>query len=216
MMNFEQVRFNFQHQLRTLGVLDEQVLELISKVKREDFVPHKYLELAFSEVEIPLPGGQKMLCPQLEGQLIQQLNLKRHDKVLEIGAGSGYVTALLAKKVEQVYAIECNEENFSFASHNLEKVGFRNIQLILGNGLMGLVSRAPFDKIFVGGGVIEIPLNLKSQLKIGGILVAIVGKLPLMRATVIKRISDKQYEQKILFETVVPYLEGSIVPKFKF
>lgn len=216
-MSFNEARTNMiKQQIRTVGVLDEEILELLSQVRREEFVLPQYKQLAFSELEINLPGGQKMLSPQLEAQLLQELHLNHTDKVLEVGTGSGYVTALLAKKANMVYSIECSEENFNFARQNLEKAAIRNIKLTLNNGLNGLASQAPFDKIFIGGGIIEIPQAIKNQLKIGGILVGIVGKIPAMHAVVIKRSSENTYEERFLFETIVPYLEGEELHKFKF
>jgi protein-L-isoaspartate(D-aspartate) O-methyltransferase len=206
-MNFDQARFNMvEQQIRPWNVFDSAVLYLFMTVKREDFVVDKYKEIALSDLEIPLPSGQKMLSPCEEARLIQELNVVNTDKVLEIGTGSGYVTALLAKLADFVYSIEIDEENKKFANKNLAVESCYNATLYLGNGLSGLQSMAPFDKIFVGGGVIEIPLALKEQLKIGGKLVGFVGASPVMHAVVVVRNSIDGYIETKLFETDVEYL----------
>lgn len=216
-MNFEQARFNLvEQQIRPWNVFDENILDLISQIKRENFVTAQYRDLALSDIEIPLPGEQKMLCPKIEARLLQGLNLTKKDKVLEIGTGSGYVTALLAKLADFVYSIEINATNKKFAGHNLTKAGIKNVSIIEGDGINGLPPKAPFDKIYVGGSLPEINDNLKDQLKVGGRLVGIIGKTPVMHAVVLEKTSENEFKQTQLFETVVDELINLNLKDFKF
>jgi protein-L-isoaspartate(D-aspartate) O-methyltransferase len=216
-MNIEQARFNMvEQQIRTCGVLDNVVLNLLSNMKRETFVKPDHKNIAFSDLEIPLPGGQKMLCPKVEARLVQELHLKPNDKVLEIGTGSGYVTALLAKLAEFVYSIEIDELNKDFAIGNLTQNGITNISIITANGIHGLPSKAPYDKIFIGGGLVIINDTIKQQLKIGGKLVGFIGVTPVMHAILIERLSEHEYIETQLFETDVDYLVSENTSHFKF
>lgn len=203
-MDFTTARFNMvEQQIRPWNMFDERVLELLSTIKREDFVQEQYRNLALSDIEIPLPGGQKMLFPRMEARLLQELALRKRDKVLEIGTGSGYVTALLAKMSDFVYSLEINSQNKQFALENLIKLGIKNISLIEADGINGYAAKAPFDKIFVGGNVSTISPSLKNQLKVGGRLVAIIGEAPIMQAILIEKISENEFKQTTLFETCV-------------
>lgn len=161
-MDFTTARFNMvEQQIRPWNMFDEHVLELLSTIKREDFVQEQYRNLALSDIEIPLPGAQKMLFPRMEARLLQELVLRKRDKVLEIGTGSGYVTALLAKMSDFVYSLEINSQNKQFALENLIKLGIKNISLIEADGINGYAAKAPFDKIFIGGNVSTISQALK-------------------------------------------------------
>ena len=157
-----------------------------------------------------------MLAPKMEARLIQALTLQKTDKVLEIGTGSGYVTALLAKLSDFVYSIEIDPLNKQLAVANLTRLGCKNINLIEGDGLNGLASKAPFDKILVGGAVTSINSKLKEQLKVGGKLVAIVGSAPILQALVIEKMSLLEYKDTTLFETYVDYLVSAAPTDFKF
>jgi protein-L-isoaspartate(D-aspartate) O-methyltransferase len=185
-------------------------------LKRENFVPEAYKSIALSDVEIPLPGSGKMLFPRVEARLLQELNLSKHDKVLEIGAGSGYVTAILAKLSGFVHSIERDETNKKLAMNNLTENGITNVSLSSGNGIDGMPAKAPFDKIFIGGALVEISDSLKKQLKVGGKLVGFIGREPIMHAIVIDKISEIEFKQRQLFETNVEYLVGEQVEKFNF
>ncbi len=216
-MNFEQARFNMvEQQIRTWNVLDTKVLGLLMKIKREDFVSAEYRNIALADSEIPLPGGQKMLCPRLEARLVQELCLDKKDKVLEIGTGSGYLTALLAKLTDFVYTVELNTINKQFALDNLTKCGIKNVSVLGVDGIHGLANKAPFDKICIGGSIETIPEDLKQQLKIGGLLIAICGREPIMQAVLIKKIAENQYKETKLFETWVEPLLNHTAPQFKF
>ena len=216
-MDFELARFNMvEQQVRPWNVFDERVLALLGQVKRENFVAEQYRPLALSDIEIPLPGQQNMLFPRIEARLLQELKLNKKDKVLEIGTGSGYVTALLAKLADFVYSLEINSENKQFAIDNLTAVGAKNISVIEADGSAGFASKAPFDKIFVGGSLKQISAQLTGQLKIGGRLVAVVGSSPIMHAILIERLADKDYKQTTLFETWLAELVSPSQDNFKF
>ncbi|MBP9742162.1 MAG: protein-L-isoaspartate O-methyltransferase [Burkholderiales bacterium] len=208
-MDNEQARFNMvEQQIRPCDVNNKEILALFRNIGREKFVPNKYKELAFSDLEIPLPGGQSMLNPRLEALLLQNLSIFRTDKVLEIGTGSGYVTALLARMADFVYSIEINEQNKQLAAQNLTYAGINNVSLIAGDGINGLAGRAPFDRILIGGGMHHIPQQLKSQLRIGGKLIGVFGKRPLLDTILITRNGENEYDEKKLFETNIDYLVG--------
>lgn len=216
-MNFEQARFNMvEQQIRPWNMFDETVLGLLGKIKREEFTLPQYRNLALADVEIPLPGQQKMLCPRIEARLLQELHLTKTDKVLEIGTGSGYVTAILAKLTDFVYSLEINNQNKQFALKNLSQAGIKNVSLQEADGIQGLENKAPFDKIFVGGSLYTLTDRLKSQLKIGGRLVGIIGTSPIMHASVIVRTSATEYKQTQLFETYVTELISPTFAAFKF
>ena len=216
-MDFEVARFNMvEQQVRPWNVFDQRVLSLLGQIKRENFVSSQYRNLALADIEIPLPGEQKMLFPRIEARLLQELKLNKKDKVLEIGTGSGYVTALLAKLADFVYSLEINNVNKQFAVSNLTAAGIKNASIIAADGINGLSAKAPFDKIFVGGSLKTINDNLKHQLKIGGSLVAVVGEYPIMHAIVIEKISDTEYKQTQLFETLIDGLVSPSHDGFKF
>lgn len=216
-MNFEQARFNMvEQQVRPWNVFDENVLAMLTNVKREEFVSPEYKAIAFSDVEIPLPGGQKMLFPRVEARMLQELNLSKKDKVLEIGTGSGYVTAMLGKLTDFVYSIEINAKNKEFAVSNLTKAGIKNVSIIEGDGLNGLAAKAPFDKILVGGSLPVIPQMLKQQLKVGGHMVAVIGTKPAMHAVHITRVAENEFIEKQIFETIIDELTGAHQNQFKF
>lgn len=216
-MNFELARFNMvEQQIRPWSVFDEKVLNLLGSVKREDFTQPQYATLALSDIEIPLPGEQKMLFPRIEARLLQELKLNKSDKVLEIGTGSGYVTALLAKLTDFVYSIEINAENKQFAVNNLMKAGIKNVSIIEADGLFGMIAKAPYDKIFIGGAVKAIPETIKQQLAIGGSLVAVIGNAPIMEATLVRRVTETKFEEITLFETQLDHLISLSDNKFIF
>jgi protein-L-isoaspartate(D-aspartate) O-methyltransferase len=217
-MNIEQARFNMiEQQIRPWEVLDQDVLNLLSIVKREQFVPEVYTEIAFADLEIPLPNGQHMLAPRVEARVLQELTVKKHENVLEIGAGSGYMAALLAHRAQQVLTVEIDPELAEFARANLSKNGIVNAEVALGDGARGWAAGAPYDVICVSGGLPVVPQELLEQLKIGGRLAAFVGTAPVMEAQIITRIDDKQYRIASVFETYVEPLQNALQPpRFRF
>ena len=208
-MNIEQARFNMiEQQIRPWDVLDAGVLSLLAVVKREDFVPEACRTLAFTDTELPLPGGQKMLAPRVEARLLQELKVARHEKVLEIGTGSGFMAALLGHKVQRVFTLEINPELAALATANLRRSGVMNVTVRAQDGAKGLSAEAPFDVILLSGSVAEVPAVLLNQLKIGGRLAAIVGDEPMMRAQLTTRVGDHEFRTTNLFDTVAPRLSG--------
>lgn len=209
-MNIEQARFNMiEQQIRPWDVLDPKVLTLLSKVKREDFVPAAYRDLAFADLEIPLGEGQVMLPPRVEARLLQELGIKKTDRVLEIGAGSGYMAALLAASAEHVTTLEIRPSLAALARENLQRSGVDNVTVEVANGLSGWSQRAPFDAILVSGALPEVPAALLKQLRVGGRLAVIVGEAPVMEAQLITCSADGVFNTINVFETVMPSLDGA-------
>ncbi|KVA73697.1 protein-L-isoaspartate O-methyltransferase [Burkholderia ubonensis] len=217
-MNIEQARFNMiEQQIRPWDVLDLEVLGLLSIVKRENFVPAAYRDLAFADLELPLPGGHKMLFPRVEARVLQELAVKKHENVLLIGAGSGYLAALFAARAQHVTAVEIDPVVAKLAEDNLRNNGVTNAEVVLGDGSRGWPAKAPYDVICVAGGLPVVPQEMLEQLKIGGRLSAFVGGRPVMKAQIITRIDDKQYRVADVFETYVDHLVNAIEPsRFKF
>jgi len=211
-MNIEQARFNMiEQQIRPWDVLDAGVLELLAVVKREDFVPAAHKALAFMDTEIPLGDvskGQVMLAPRLEARLLQELNVARHEKVLEVGAGSGFMAALLGHRAQRVVSMELDAALAEQAAANLKRAGVLNVTVLNQDGARGLAAEAPFDAIALSGSVEAVPEELLQQLKVGGRLAAIVGDEPVMRAQLFTRVSEKDFSTRILFDTVAPRLSG--------
>ncbi|MBR8057153.1 protein-L-isoaspartate O-methyltransferase family protein [Burkholderia dolosa] len=217
-MNIEKARFNMiEQQIRPWDVLDLDVLGLLSIVKRENFVPAEHRALAFADLELPLPGGRKMLFPRVEARVLQELAVKKHENVLLIGAGSGYLAALLAHRAQHVTAVEIDPAVAKFAEENLRNNGVTNAEVVLGDGSLGWPDKAPYDVICVAGGLPVVPQQMLEQLKIGGRLSAFVGGRPVMKAQIITRIDDKQYRVADVFETYVDHLVNTFEPsRFKF
>ncbi len=207
-MDFEKARFNMiEQQIRPWNVLDTDILDLMFHVKREDFVSEALRTLAFTDNELPLPNGSLMLQPKIEARMLQDLNVQPTDKALEIGTGSGYVTALLASLASHVYSVEIDATQRERAAENLKQVRLQNITLLEGNGVSGLPAHAPYDVIFVGGSLPVVPDALKQQLAIGGRMMIVTGDLPVMRALLIKRISEQDFSSEEMFDTCVARLE---------
>ena len=209
-MNFEQARFNMvEQQIRPWEVLDQDVLDLLMTVKREEFVPAVYRDLAFTEVEIPIGCGQVMLKPVIEGKVLQALRLGKADSVLEVGTGSGYFAALLAARTEWVRTIELEPELVKLASANLARNGVENVVVVQGDGIAGWAERAPYDVIVVSGGLPFVPQALLEQLKVGGRLFAFVGEAPVMKARLVTCEAEGRFRTEDIFETVVPMLKDA-------
>jgi protein-L-isoaspartate(D-aspartate) O-methyltransferase len=206
-MNFEQARFNMiEQQIRPWDVLDADVLQLLAEVKREDFVPLAHKVIAFADLEIPLGQGQTMLPPRVEARMLQDAAIQKTDKVLEIGAGSGYMTAMLAHQAHRVITLEINPELAKMARDNLQKAGVTNAEVRQFDGAKGTPAESPFDVIMLSGSVAVVPSALLAQLKVGGRLVAIVGDEPVMRATVVTRTSKTDYKTTQPWDTMAPRL----------
>jgi len=217
-MNIEQARFNMiEQQIRPWNVLDQDILDMLFVVKREQFVPAAYQNLAFADAEIPLPGGDAMLMPKYEARIVQEVAPKKHENVLEVGTGSGYMAALLAHRAGKVTSVEVNQQNKEFAQKNLARAGVGNVTVELGNGAEGWANGAPYDLIVVAGALEVLPDALLKQLKVGGRIGAIVGQPPAMDFVVITRMGEDAYHTVKIFETNVKYLTGAPVPShFQF
>ncbi|ACB34702.1 Protein-L-isoaspartate(D-aspartate) O-methyltransferase [Leptothrix cholodnii SP-6] len=217
-MNVEQARFNMiEQQIRPWDVLDSSVLSLLAVVKREDFVPAAHRSVAFMDLEVPLPGGQSMLAPRLEARLLQDLAPHRHEKVLEIGTGSGFMAALLAHKAQQVVSLETRPELVAMARENLRHAKIMNAEVRQADGSDAKAVAGPWDAIVLSGSVAEVPAALLQQLKVGGRLVAVVGQAPMMRATRVTRTGERDFRTEVLFDTVAPRLDGFGEPsRFSF
>lgn len=206
-MNLEQARFNMiEQQIRPWNVENGDVLALLAEVKREDFVPLAHKALAFMDMEIPLGQGQVMLSPRVKARMLQDAAVQKHEKVLEIGAGSGYMAALLAHSAQRVISLEINPELASMARANLQKAGIHNAEVREFDGSIGASADGPFDVIVLSGSVAEVPQALLTQLKVGGRLVGIVGEEPTMRLHVVTRTSDAEFTTSTPWDTVAPRL----------
>lgn len=217
-MNFEQARFNMiEQQIRPWDVLDQNVLDLLFTVRREDFVPVALQRLAFADTEIPLGHGAVMLAPKVEAHALQAVQVKKHESVLEIGAGSGYMAALLAAHAAHVTTLEIVPELADMARANLRRAQIDNVTVETANGAGGLPAKAPFDVIVISASVPEVPQELLAQLKVGGRLFAIVGEEPVMVAQLITRTGESTFSTKSFFETVTaPLVSLAPVQKFTF
>ena len=208
---FEVDRFNMvQQQIRPWNVSEPDILDLLSRMPREDFVPLAYRNLAYADIEIPLregqPQGASMLAPKIEARILQDLQVQPHESVLQIGTGSGYLAALLGQRARQVLTLEIDPELAIAARQRLEAAGARNVMVRVANGAQGAAGEAPFDVIVLSGSVAEVPQALQEQLKVGGRLFAIVGQPPMMRATFITR-SDSGFTTSQPWDTVAAPLE---------
>lgn len=217
-MNFEQARFNMiEQQIRPWEVLDPTVLATLGQLKREDFVPAAYRELAFADLELPIAAGQTMLAPRVEARFLQELALKKTDKVLEIGTGTGYMAALLAALTEHVVTVEINPELAATAKQNLANAGIDNVSIEIGDGAQGWSARGPYDVIVVSGSLPEVPPALLQQLRRGGRLAVVVGEAPVMTAEVITCTAEGVFNSIKVFETVIaPLANAKASPKFEF
>ncbi|MCR5882903.1 protein-L-isoaspartate O-methyltransferase [Rhizobacter sp. J219] len=217
-MNTEQARFNMiEQQIRPWDVLDPSVLSLLAVVKREDFVPPAYRSMAFFDTEVPLPNGQCMLAPKVEARLLQALEVRKHERVLEIGAGSGHMAALLAHKARQVVTLEIDPVLAKLASENLKRAAVTNVSVVEGDGSKRLPTAGPFDVILLSGSVASVPQRLLNELAAGGRLAAIVGQEPVMNAVLVTRVGDNEFRSVNLFDTVAQRLLGFDEPsRFHF
>lgn len=225
-MSLVQARFNMiEQQIRPWEVLDANVLALLSRVHREAFVPAAHQALAFADMELPLTHpaveGQCLLAPKVEARLLQDLQLKPTDKVLEVGAGSGYMAALLACLAQRVVSIEIDPNLARTARENLQKAGITNADVrtadAAANQFAVCTAEGPFDAIVLSGSVAEIPPALLALLAPGGRLVAIVGQEPVMRATVVTRVGDASFQTAQPWDTVAPRLLNFPEPsRFQF
>ncbi len=216
-MDFEQARFNMiEQQIRPWDVLDQDVLDLLGAVKREDFVPAAYQALAFTDMEIPLPCGESMLAPKVEARLLQELAVRKHEWVLEVGGGSGFMAALLGHCAAHVLSLEIHAELAESAQQKLRQAGVMNATVRCMDASRELPP-GEFDVIVLSGSVAQIPAALIERLKPGGRLCAVVGDAPVMRAQLLTRRDGPESHVVDLFDTVAPRLHGfAETPRFRF
>ena len=220
-MNVELARFNMiEQQIRPWQVLDAGVLSLLAEVRREDFVPPSHKAMAFVDTQIPLldePGAPVMLEPRVEARMLQELRVQHHERVLEIGTGSGFMAALLAHRAAEVTTLEIRPELVATATENLRRAGLSRVRVLQADGSKPLPVQGPWDVILLSGSVAEIPKSLLQQLKIGGRLGAFVGDAPVMRARIVTRVGEDAWSQADPFDTVAPRLQGFDEPsRFRF
>jgi len=217
-MNLELARFNMvEQQIRTWEVLDQRVLDLLHRVRREDYVPQQYRALAFADMEIPLGHGETMLAPKMEARILQELALKPGDKILEVGTGSGYMTALLASLGSHVYSVDIIAEFTQSARAKLAAHGIANVTPEAGDAARGWNRHGPYDAITLTGSVPVLPDAFLKDLLPGGRLIAVVGEPPVMEARLITCVAHGAYNTTRLFETCIAPLKNAILAeKFVF
>ena len=216
-MNIDQARFNMiEQQIRPWEVLDHHVLSVMAEIPRELFVPKQYRALAFTDVEIPLDEGQVILPPRLEGRMMQSLNIKADDRILEIGTGCGYMTSCLARLGDSVVTVDISEALSRQARENIAsddispdiKQDLKNISFRIGNAAEEWDHDGPFDVIVITGSVPRLSKKLKGLLHKRGRLFVIEGVEPVMHAKLITRTSSNDFQEEVLFESVIPPLTG--------
>lgn len=213
-MDYESARFNMiEQQIRPWDVLDPVVLDLLFKVKREDFVPPVYRSLAFADMDIPLGHAEAMWAPKIEARALQALQVQRTEKVLEVGTGSGYLTALLANLASQVISVERVRELREDAERKLKAHGYANVTLKAGDAARDWSEDGLFDVIVLTGSTPVLPDAYKQRLNRGGRLFAIVGEGAAMRACLVTRVDHGAYRDEVLFETSVKALDNALEPE---
>jgi protein-L-isoaspartate(D-aspartate) O-methyltransferase len=217
-MNFEQARTNMvEQQIRTWEVLDQAVLDLLYAVPREDFVPPSCRTLAFVDMEIPIGDGEKMMAPKLEARIVQEAAPGKGERVLEVGTGSGYLTALLAHRAAHVHSVEIRPALAAFGRANLERHGADNVTLETGDAARGWPTRAPYDLIVLTGSTPVLPKVLLEQLSPGGRLFAVVGEDPVMVARLVTCSAPGAFRSVELFDTMLaPLANAEHLPRFRF
>lgn len=217
-MDFAQARFNMvEQQIRPWNVLDQHVLDMLLNMRREDFVPAAYRNMAFMDMEIPLGHGEVMLTPKLEARIIQELGIQKTDKVLEVGTGSGYMTAMLAREAHHVYSVEIVPELKAQAEEKLRAHGVHNVTLEEGDAARGWDRHGHYDVIVLTGSVPVLPEAFFASLNRGGRMFAVVGDAPVMEGKLITCLGEGACRTTILFETCVPPLRNALQPqRFSF
>jgi protein-L-isoaspartate(D-aspartate) O-methyltransferase len=211
-VDFDQARINMiEQQIRPWEVLDERVLEVLASTPREDFVPPRYRNLAFADVCIPLGHGQVMMRPNVEGRLLQALAIQPSDCILEVGTGSGYLSACLAKLGARVISVDIFPEFIREAQQKLKRQQINNVLLHSGDAVHGW-GKQRYDVIAITGSLPVLPDQWGQQLNVGGRLFVIVGEPPIMEALLITRLSEGEWTQESLFDTEIPALLNASKP----
>ena len=213
-LDIERTRFNMvEQQVRPWDVIDLRVLDVLSRVRREDFGPADSRALAFADAELPIGHGERMMKPVLEGRLLQALAVQEGDSVLEIGTGSGFVTACLAALARDVTSVEIHADLAADAEQKLVRAGVANTRVYAADALKGYAPNRSFDAIAVTGAVYREPEQLRSWLAVGGRMFMVRGDSPVMEAVLITRTGDSSFREDSLFETDLPYLTHAAPPK---
>ncbi len=217
-MNFEQARFNMvEQQVRPWEVVDDRVLELLESTHREDFTPIRYRKMAFADVAIPLENGQCMMRPVVEGRLLQALQLQPDETVLEIGTGSGFLTACLAQLSERVVSVDFFEQFLEEAAAKLQKKGITNVEFVNADVMSGWQPEQAQDVLVVSGSVPQVPEDFRGWVNPGGRMFIVCGEAPAMEAKLLTRMNATEWSEESLFETNLPRLiNASNPPQFNF
>ena len=212
-MNMELARFNMiEQQIRPWDVLDDRILKTLSSTPREAFVPEQYQSLAFSDISIPIGHDQAMMAPKVEGRLLQCLDITDTDSILEIGTGSGYLTACLARLGNKVHSVDVIEEFVASSKEKLSQQNIENVTFDVADAVNGFDSAGQFDVIAITGSLPILHEGFHKSLEIGGRLFVIVGTPPIMQALLITRAGPSEWKQESLFETSVPALINAAQP----
>jgi len=202
-----EARFNMiEQQIRTWEVLDPLVLAVLDEVPRENFVAESQKGLAFADIELPIGEGQTMLSPKVEGRILQAVSVKKTDKVLVVGTGSGYLTALLATLAQHVHAVEISPALSAVAKSRLEQQNIHNVTLHVADAVNGYAPEAPYDVIVFTGSLPLRPVAAEKMLNVGGRLFAVIGEMPIMEATLTQRVTEDSFRHEAIFETCLPQL----------
>ncbi|HEY9133789.1 MAG TPA: protein-L-isoaspartate O-methyltransferase [Dyella sp.] len=213
-MNFEQARQNMvENQVRPWEVLDARVLEVLGKLRREDFVAAEHRNLAFADLGLPLGHGETMMKPVIEGRFLQALDLKPEDQVLEIGTGSGFLTACMASLAAQVVSVDMHADFIATAGQRLAQAGIANVSLETGEAVNEWQPKGQFDAVVVTGAVYQIPQRFLGWLRPGGRLLAVRGESPAQTAVLLTHEGNGRYREEGLFETDLPYLAHAAPPR---
>lgn len=217
-MDYEQARFNMiEQQIRTWEVLDQEVLDLLGKVHREDFIPAQYKKLALADVNIPLAHNQVTMTPKLEARVLQALNISHTDRILEVGTGCGYLTALLATRGKQVVSVDIFQDFTESAAVKLAGHRIHNVDLLTGDAVNGWPATGPYDVVVITGSMYSLNHTIEQQLAVGGRMFVITGTSPAMNATLVVRTASNAWSREPLFETDLPALIGAEPPEqFRF
>ena len=217
-MNFDEARFNMvAQQIRPWEVLDPQVLDLLENTHREDFVPIRYRKMAFSDIAIPLDNDQFMMKPVIEGRLLQSLELQPDETVLEIGTGSGFLTACLAQMAKRVVSVDIHEQFSSEAADKLKDKGLDNVELETGDAMTGWQPEQAHDVLVVTGSVEDVPDHFRGWVNPGGRMFIVCGESPAMEAKLLTKLNATEWREESLFETDLARLvNAEKAPEFEF
>ena len=217
-MNFDQARFNMvEQQVRPWEVLDPRVLELLEKTHREDFVPVRYRKMAFADFAVPLDHDQSMMKPVVEGRLLQSLELKEDETVLEIGTGSGFITACLAQMAKRVVSVDIHEQFTTETEAKLKDKDIQNVELETGDAMSGWQPEQAHDVLVVTGSVEDVPDHFRGWVNPGGRMFVVCGDSPAMEAKLLTKLNATEWREESLFETDLPRLiNAGKAPEFEF